>query len=100
MFLRACRRLNPHLSGKSKGKEGSPWALGGGREPMHEHRRTDLTSARRAFRWCAGLMMLGAVLLGGVAPSQAATVHHTVASTLQQGHTFMQPGCDTGWNGT
>lgn len=67
---------------------------------MREHRTTALTSARRASRWVAGLLMLGAVLLGGAAPSQAATTHHTAVGSLQQTHTSMQPDCDTGWNGT
>lgn len=67
---------------------------------MHEHRTTALTTARRASRWCAGLLMLGAVLLGGVAPSQAATTHHTATSSLLQSNGTMHSDCDSGWNGT
>ena len=51
---------------------------------------------RTVTRWLAAVVVAGTLLMGGVAPTQAATVKpfHPVGSG-----SMMHPN-DTGWNGT
>jgi hypothetical protein len=59
---------------------------------MNEH--------RTAARWIAGLVLVGATLVGGVAPAQADTGWNgTVAPRDTHTSHQMRPA-DTGWNGT
>ncbi len=55
---------------------------------MNEH--------RSAMRWCAGVLLAGAVLFGVTAPAQADTGWNGTR-TYSQHH--VKPA-DTGWNGT
>ncbi len=52
------------------------------------------TQHRTLARWSAALMVAGTVLVGVVAPAQAATAGSTSHSSG-----LVRPG-DTGWNGT
>jgi hypothetical protein len=51
---------------------------------------------RSALRWCAGLLLTGAVLFGATAPAQADTGWN---GTFTHSQHRTHPA-DTGWNGT
>ena len=59
---------------------------------MNEH--------RSVLRWCAGLLLAGAVLVGVSAPAQADTGWNgTLTSAHHTSSHHLRPA-DTGWNGT